>query len=251
MRGSKISGQAAGGSRFEATRPPQGSSFRGAHAAGPAAVSGSVVPSDSHAGRSRRTERPASRVGIFMSMIYLDRLWSPAERHVIDRFGPIRVSQICIGCVPSARAVSVSPSADDRRRFIMGPATPGHAGQLHVLARTTPRRSCPRFFDQADGVPIACAAGRLSPRSAFLRMEDLRPLGGRSITLLAFSCCHTGGGSTRRSAPEPAILESLAEPLKMNWRHRICGESQSPPSSFPLCSYAWLRFCDLLIGTSG
>lgn len=229
MTGSKISGQTAGGSRFEATRPPQGVVLPVALTLlVQAAVSGSVVAIPILMPVAAvELNVPASRVGIFMSMIYLgSTLVAPLSGHVIDRFGPIRVSQICIGlCALGLAAVSVSAiPLMIAGAFIMGtghaPVTPASS---HVLARTTPPSIMSLVFSiKQTGVPIGGAlAGAIVPSLVLFfgwKISALWVAG--SITLLAFFLLpYRRRFDTALCAGSRLSWRSLAEPLKMNWRH--------------------------------
>ena len=151
---------------------------------------------------------PAGHVGIFMAMIYLgSTVVAPVSGHFIDRFGPIRVSQICIGlCALGLAGISISAiPLMLLGAFIMGtghgPVTPASS---HLLARTTPAAIMSLVFSiKQTGVPIGGAlAGAIVPSLVLFfgwKISALWVAG--SITLLAFSSPHTGGGSTRRSPP--------------------------------------------------
>lgn len=112
---------------------------------------------------------PPSHVGIVMSLIYLGATVSaPVSGYVIDRFGPIGVSQICLvlcalglGAMATASLPMLTAGA-----LVMGigygPVTPASS---HVLARTTPHAMMSVVFSiKQTGVPLGGAmAGAIVP----------------------------------------------------------------------------------------
>lgn len=229
MTGSIKSGRTAGGSRFEATRPPEGVALPVALTLlAQAAVSSSVVAIPIlMAVATGELNVPASHVGIFMAMIYLgSTVVAPVSGHFIDRFGPIRVSQICIGlCALGLAGISISAiPLMLLGAFILGtghgPVTPASS---HLLARTTPAAIMSLVFSiKQTGVPIGGAlAGAIVPSLVLFfgwKISALWVAG--SITLLAFFLSpYRRRLDTALSAGSRLSWRSLAEPLKMNWRH--------------------------------
>jgi MFS family permease len=112
---------------------------------------------------------PDSYVGIFMSLIYLGAaMFAPVSGYFIDRFGPIRISQICLLLCGLGLGVASIPSLSMTilGMVIMGigygPVTPASS---HVLIRTTPVSMISFVFSiKQTGVPLGGAmAGALVP----------------------------------------------------------------------------------------
>jgi MFS family permease len=194
---------------------------------------------------------PASRVGMFMSMIYLgSTLVAPLSGHVVDRFGPIRVSQICIAlCALGLAAISVSAiPLMIAGAFFMGtghaPVTPASS---HVLARTTPPSIMSLVFSiKQTGVPVGGAlAGAIVPSLVLVfgwKSSALWVAG--AITL--FAACllpYRKRFDTALSVGGRLSWGSLAEPLRMNWRHpalRRIAVASFFYSAMQLCLVAFL-----------
>jgi predicted MFS family arabinose efflux permease len=170
---------------------------------------------------------PASYVGIFMSMIYLgSTVVAPVSGYFIDRFGPIRVSQICIGlCALGLAAVSV-PAIPLMMvgAFFMGtghgPVTPASS---HLLARTTPPSIISLVFSiKQTGVPIGGAlAGAIVPSLVVFFGWKLSAVwvAGAIGVLAVFLFLHRKRFDTALSGGTRLSWRDLVEPLKMNWRH--------------------------------
>ena len=112
---------------------------------------------------------PASTVGIFMSMIYLSAtLFAPVSGNLVDRIGPIGVSQICLGFCALGLALISIPHVSMMLlgTLIMGigygPVTPASS---HLLVRTTPASMMSVVFSiKQTGVPVGGAlAGAIVP----------------------------------------------------------------------------------------
>jgi MFS family permease len=194
---------------------------------------------------------PTSRVGIFMSMIYLgSTLVAPLSGHVIDRLGPIRVSQICIAlCALGLAAISVSAiPLMIAGAFVMGtghaPVTPASS---HVLARTTPPAIMSLVFSiKQTGVPVGGAlAGAIVPSLVLVfgwKGSAIWVAG--AITLLAVCLLpYRNRFDTVLSAGSRLSWRSIAEPLRMNWRNpalRRIAVASFFYSAMQLCLVAFL-----------
>lgn len=112
---------------------------------------------------------PPSYVGIFMSLIYLGATASaPLSGYFVDRFGPIGVSQACLGLTALGLGAVAIPSVPmvAAGTLLMGvgygPVTPASS---HLLVRTTPYAMMSVVFSiKQTGVPLGGAlAGAIVP----------------------------------------------------------------------------------------
>ncbi len=112
---------------------------------------------------------PPSYVGIFVSLIYLGATASaPVSGYFVDRFGPIRVSQVCLGLTALGLGAVSIPSVPIwvAGALLMGvgygPVTPASS---HLLVRTTPYSMMSVVFSiKQTGVPLGGAlAGAIVP----------------------------------------------------------------------------------------
>jgi MFS family permease len=114
---------------------------------------------------------PPKLIGVFVGLIYLGAMMaSLASGSYIERYGPIRVSQVCILLCACGVALVCGPTwalplAPVLIGIGYGPITPASS---HVLARTaSPRRMALTFSIKQTGVPLGAAlAGALLPMLA-------------------------------------------------------------------------------------
>ena len=170
---------------------------------------------------------PPSYVGIFVSLIYLGAtLFAPVSGHAITRFGPIAVSQICLGlCAAGLAAFSMPAVAMAVLGSLalgvgLGPVTPASS---HILVRTTPAAMLSMVFSiKQTGVPLGGAlAGAIVPllvvacgwRTAALLA------GASSLVLVALLHRFRGRYDRERSRPPGLTWQSALAPLKMVMAH--------------------------------
>lgn len=112
---------------------------------------------------------PPSYVGLFVSLIYLGATAAaPVSGYFVDRFGPIRVSQACLGLTALGLGAVSIPSVPmvAAGALLMGvgygPVTPASS---HLLVRTTPYAMMSVVFSiKQTGVPLGGAlAGAIVP----------------------------------------------------------------------------------------
>lgn len=172
---------------------------------------------------------PASTVGIFMSMIYLSAtLFAPVSGNLVDRIGPIGVSQICLGFCALGLALISIPHVSMMLlgTLIMGigygPVTPASS---HLLVRTTPASMMSVVFSiKQTGVPVGGAlAGAIVPPLVILCGWKVSALwvGAFSLVLVgALQPYRRRFDAERRSGAYPPSWKHLFDPVKMVLRHR-------------------------------
>jgi MFS family permease len=171
---------------------------------------------------------PPSYVGIFMSLVYLGATgFAPVSGYCIDRFGPIRVSQICLAlCALGLGAISI-PAIPMMiiGALIMGigygPVTPASS---HLLVRTTPFSMMSVVFSiKQTGVPIGGAmAGAIVPHLVIFwgwKMAALE-VGALSLILSIFLHPYRKRFDTERSNLSRLSWKKVFESVKMTVVHQ-------------------------------
>jgi MFS family permease len=172
---------------------------------------------------------PPSYVGIFMSLIYLSAtLFAPVSGYLVDRLGPIGVSQIClILCALGLAAISIPwVSMMLLGTLIMGigygPVTPASS---YLLVRTTPSSMMSFVFSiKQTGVPVGGAlAGAIVPPLVILCGWQVSALwvGAFSLVLVgALQPYRRRFDGERRSGTYRLSWKNLFDPVKMVLRQR-------------------------------
>jgi MFS family permease len=170
---------------------------------------------------------PASYVGIFVSLIYLGAtVFAPVSGYFIDRFGPIRVSQIClILCALGLGAISI-PSLPMMivGTLIMGigygPVTPASS---HLLVRTTPFSMMSTVFSiKQTGVPLGGAmAGAVVPHLVLFCGWEMAALWVAALSLILAGCLHPYRKrfDAEHSHRSRLSWKTAIEPVKMTMLH--------------------------------
>jgi MFS family permease len=172
---------------------------------------------------------PASAVGLFTALVYLAATVSSFfSGLLIARWGPVRLSQLCL----AASACGLAALATGSVPLILlgaillglsyGPATP--AGSQILVACTPVRLRATIFSLKQTGVPAGgIAVGALLPALALL-------YGWRSgALLLAVLCallalaCERVRDLDRDMARLGAGRRDVLEPLRLAWKHRTLG----------------------------
>ncbi len=172
---------------------------------------------------------PAKLIGVFVGILYTGSMaGSLASGGFIERFGAIRVSQVCLlfcaagvatvvaGAAPPSALVALLTIAPVMIGFGYGPITPASS---HVLARTAPRsRMALTFSIKQTGVPIGAAlAGATLPgialalgwRATFVGVAAL----GVAIAILAESTRATLDAD--RIPSRTLSLDGVVAPLRL------------------------------------
>ncbi len=172
---------------------------------------------------------PPSSVGIFMSLIYLSATaFAPVSGYLVDRIGPIGVSQICLGLCALGLAVISIPwvSMMLLGTLVMGigygPVTPASS---HLLVRTTPALMMSVIFSiKQTGVPVGGAmAGVIVPPLVILCGWKVSALwvGAFSLVLVGvLQPYRRRFDSERRTGRSRLSWKRMFEPVQMVLRRR-------------------------------